>query len=224
MAAGDAVSRTRPYFYRGDFYPTPAVFPALSLAQGAAWPTGWSRIKGFQNGLQLTLLNTKVAITTPDLGNVDWVGNGSHGMTLAAQFRLPTANLIDKLAAFHSTSKAAVTGPPAFPATEFKNFDPTAEFATNDPGVFRVGIEGVLDAGSQYDTRKIHRWIGFKVRQTGNVVLRHDHTGADAGMFPTMTAQFLRHTVEPAEIAATGIAAGDIKSDLALGMNITPAA
>ncbi|MEJ7873571.1 MAG: hypothetical protein WKF67_15040 [Rubrobacteraceae bacterium] len=223
MSAGDAVSRTRPYFWLGDFNPIPAILPATSLPLYGNWPTGWNRIKGFQNGLALTLLNTKVAITTSDLGNVDWVGNGGHGMTLAAQFRLPQADLIDKLAAYFSTAKAAATGPPAFPAVEIKSFDPTAQFGATDPGIFRVGIEGVLDAGSQYDTAKIHRWIGFKVRQTGNVVLRHDHTGADAGMFPTMTAQLLRHTVTAAEVAATGIGLTDIKSDMAVAMNIAVA-
>lgn len=223
MAAGDAISKTKPWFYIGDFAPTPAPIPTLSLAPRAPWPN-YSRIKGFQNGLTWTINNTKVAISTSDLGNVAWVGNGQHGQTIAAQFRLPTATLIDRLASFFTVTKAAQVGPPAFPAAEIKSSDPNAEFGTNDPGVFRLGIEGELEAGSQYDTKRIVRWVGFKAIQTGAVALKHDHTGNDAGLFPTMAAQLLPHTLAAAELTGSGIVAADIKSDLAVQMVITPAA
>lgn len=216
MAAGDSISRTKPWFYMGNFAPTPAPFPALSLPARSPWGTGWDRVKGFQNGLTLTINNTKVAITTSDLGNIDWVGNGAHGQTLAAQFRLPKASLIEKLAAYFVVTKAAAVGPPAFPAAEVRSVDPNAEYGPNDPGLFRIGIEGELEAGSQYDAKRIVRWIGYKARQTGNVVLKHDHTGNDAGMFPTMTAQLLPHTLTTADIpTTTGLTPADFKSELA---------
>jgi hypothetical protein len=220
MAAGDSITIAKPWFYLGDLYPTPAIFPPLSLAARAAWPTGWSRLKGYQNGVNVTIQNPRVAIPTSDLGVVAYVGTGAHGIQIQTQFRLPTATLMEKLASFYKVSKATAVGPPAHPAAELWFQDANDELGTNPTSEFRIGIEGVALAGSLYATQRIMRFIGFRCQQGGNIGLRWDHTGNDAGLFPTMTAQALPYTVTDAEVTDSGVAVADIKSDRAIWMNI----
>lgn len=220
MAAGDAVTIAKPKFWLGDLYPTPAVFPALSLAAGADWPSLWSKLRGYQNGVNVTIQNPRAAIQTSDLGIVAYVGTGAHGIQVQVQFRLPTAAIMEKLNSFYKVTKAAVPGPPAFPAADLWFQDATDELGSYPTSEFRIGIEGTAPAGSLYTTARIMRFIGFRAQQGGNIGLRWDHTGNDAGLFPTMTAQCLPYTVTSTELTATGIATGDIKSDKAVWMNV----
>lgn len=220
MAAGDSVTMTRPWFYRGDVYPTPTKLPALSLAARAPWGAGWIREKGFQNGVTVTLQKPMAAIQTSDLGIVGYVSTGAHGIQVQSQFRLPTAGLLQRLASFYVVSKAAQTGPPAYPAADVWSFDPIDELGVYPSSEFRVGIEGLAQAGSLYDTAKIVRFVGFRGQQGGNIALRHDHSGNDAGLFPTMTLQLLPHTVTAPELDATGLVVADIKSQFGVWLNI----
>lgn len=217
MAAGDRVSITKPWFYRGEVYPTPTTFPALSLAARAAWPSGWVREKGFQNGVSVTMQKPMAAIQTSDLGIVGYVSTGAHGIQMQSQFRLPTATLLERLAGFYKTT---ITGTPD---ADVWNFDPNDELGANPSSEFRTGIEGVTEAGGLYVTKRIIRIIGFRCQQGGNVVLRQDHSGNDAGLFPTMTVQLLPYTVTSGELTSTGLATTDIKSDKMVWLNIDTA-
>jgi hypothetical protein len=220
MAAGDSVTIAKPWFHLGELYPTPAVFPALSLAGRAAWPTGWTRLKGYQNGVNVTIQNPRAAIQTSDLGIVAYVGTGAHGIQIQTQFRLPIAKLMEKLASFYKITKAAAVGPPVFPAADLWAQDANDELGQYPTSEFRIGIEGVALAGSLYDTAKVMRFIAFRCQQGGNIGLRWDHTGNDAAFFPTMTAQALPYSVTDTEVEDSGIDVADIKSDRAIWMNI----
>lgn len=212
--AGNAITWAKPWVYRADIYPTAPVFPAVTLGLHAAWPTGWARQKGFGNGVQLTLQKPVVAITTSDLGIVAYIPGEAHGVQMQIQFKLPTAELLQRLASFYQVS---VTD------ADIWNFDPTDELDDYPSSEFRIGVEGRAQAGSLYDTEKIIRIILFRCQQGGNIALRLDHTGNDAGLFPTMTVQALPYTVPSGELTATGIATTDIKSDKMIWANIDPA-
>lgn len=211
MAAGDSVTMLRPWFYRGVVYPTPTQLPAVALALRAAWPSGWIREKGFQNGVTVTLQKPMAAIQTSDLGIVGYVSTGAHGIQVQSQFRLPTSGLLQKLGSFYSVSPS--TG------VEVWSFDPTDELGTSPVSEFRVGIEGIAQAGSLYDTAKVARFIGFRGQQGGNIALRWDHSGNDAGLFPTMTLQLLPYTVTAGEMGA-GVAITDVHSLFGVWMNV----
>lgn len=215
MAAGDAFTFFKPVFLYGDLYPTPAVLPALSLARTIppAWPSGWTPIRGYANGAALTYQNPKVAIQMSDLGIGAYVGTGAHGQQLQIQFRRPTAILMQKLQSLFKVTKAAVPGPPAFPAAELFFQDANDELDTNPSSEFRVGLEGVAQANSLYATSKVARYIGFRAQQGGNIAMRWDHTGNDAGYFPQMTVQMLPYTITSTEVTGTGVATTDIKDD-----------
>lgn len=220
--AGNSVTITKPWFFYAEIYPTPPVFPSLSLAFRAAWPTGFARAKGFQNGVTVTLQKPMAAIQTSDLGIVAYVSTGAHGIQVQSQFRLPTAALLEKLASFYAVEKSVVAGPPAFPAATIWSFDPTDELDTNPVSEFRVGIEGLAQAGGLWDTTRIMRFVGFRGQQGGNIALRQDHSGNDAGLFPTMTLQLLPYEVTSTEVSGTGMTTADIKSDK--GVFIAPVA
>lgn len=217
---GDSITLAKPYLYVGDLYPTPSAFPSLSLASRAAWPTGWSLHRGYQNGVVITVENPKVAITTSDLGNIAWVGTGAHGVQIQVQLRRPTATILAKLNSFYETTKTAAVGPPAYPAATLWAPDPTDELGTDPTSEFRVGVEGISQAGGLYATQKILRVIAFRVQQGGNIANRFDHTGNDAGLFPTLTVQALPYTVTSGELTLTGLTTTDIKSDRMLWANI----
>lgn len=219
--AGDRVSITKPWFFRGEVYPTPTVFPALSLAARGSWPSGWVRERGFQNGVTVTMQKPMAAIQTSDLGIVGYVSTGAHGIQMQSQFRLPTAPLLERLSGFYKVAKSAVVGPPAFPAADVWNFDPNDELGTYPSSEFRTGIEGVTEAGGLYDDKRIIRIIGFRCQQGGNVALRQDHSGNDAGLFPTMTVQLLPYTVTSSELTGTGLSTTDIKSDKMVWLNVS---
>lgn len=219
--AGDAITVVKPYLYVGDLYPTPSAFPALSLASRAAWPSGWNLHRGYQNGVIFTVENPKVAITTSDLGNIAWLGTGAHGVQVQVQLRRPTATILAKLNSFYETTLAAVTGPPAYPATTLWHPDPTDELGTDPTSEFRLGIEGISPAGGLYATKKTVRVVCFRVQQGGNIANHFDHTGADGGLFPTLTVQALPYTVQSSELTATGLATTDIKSDRMIWANIS---
>lgn len=222
MAAGDAVVIAKPVVLIGDLYPTPSVLPALSLAHTVppVWPSGWTAYRGYQNGAQLTWQNPKAAIQTSDLGIIGYVGTGAHGQQIAVQFKRPTADLIQKLGGLFKVTKAAVPGPPAFPAADLFFQDANDELGSNPSSEFRFGAEGVAGANSLYATSKILRYVGFRVQQGGNFVMRLDHTGNDAGIFPQMTIQCLPYTVTSAELTGTGMATTDMKDDKGVLMAI----
>lgn len=213
MAAGDSLTITKPWFYYADVYPTAPLFPALGLAFRGAWPTGFTRAKGFQNGVTCIFQKPMVAIQTSDLGIVGYVSSGAHGIQVQSQFRLPTASLLEKLASFYAVEKSAVVGPPAVPAATIWNFDPTDELDTYPSSEFRVGIEGQSQAGGLWAEARNLRFVGFRGQQGGNITLRQDHSGNDAGLFPNMTLQLLPYTVTSGELTGTGMSTTDIKSD-----------
>lgn len=209
MAAGDAVTMTRPWFYRGNVHPTPTEIPPPSQALRSAW-TGWTREKGFQNGVTVTLQKPMAAIQTSDLGIIGYVSTGAHGIQVQSQFRLPTAGLLQRLGSFY----AVVDG-----SNDIWSFDPTDEQGTSPVSEFRIGIEGIAQAGSLYAAARIVRFIGFRGQQGGNIALRHDHSGADAGLYPTMTLQLLPHTVTAADFSGAEIDPADIKSLFGVWIN-----
>lgn len=221
MAAGDSITVLKPVFLIGDLYPTPAVFPALGLARTVppVWPSGWTPNRGYANGVQLTFQNPKAAIQSSDLGILGYVGTGAHGQQLTVQFRRPTATILQKLASLYKVTKAAVPlspGPPvvpAVPAAELFFQDANDELDANPSSEFRVAFEGQAVAGSLYATSKVVRYIGFRAQQGGNIAFRADHTGNDAGVFPTLTCQMLPYTVTSSEVTGTGISTTDIKDD-----------
>lgn len=213
MAAGDSITVIKPWLYYGDLYPTPSVLPSLGLAFRGAWPAGWTLNRGYVNGVQLTFQNPRAAIQSSDLGILGYVGTGAHGQQIQVQFRRPTADLIKRLGSLYKVTKAAVPGPPAFPAAELFFQDATDELDTNPSSEFRIGFEGISQAGGLYATSKTVRYIGFRAQQGGNFVFRADHTGNDAGVFPTATLQMLPYTVTSAEVTGTGMTTSDIKDD-----------
>lgn len=217
MAAGDSVTIAKPWFYRGEVYPTPTVFPAIDLDYRAAWPTGWVRERGFQNGVTLTLQKPVVAITTSDLGIVAYIPGEAHGVQMSAQFRLPTASLIKRLASFYEVAATA-------PDAEVWSFDPTDELGTYPSSEFRVGIEGRAQAGGLFSTPRTIRILGFRAQQGGNTAIKLDHSGNDAGIFPTMTVQLLPYTVTSGEVTGTGLDLADIRSDKMVWLNCEDAA
>lgn len=204
MAAGDAITILKPKFRLGELYPTAAVLPALTLAKDAAWPANWQLIRGYVNGVQVTYQNPKVAIGSSDLGILAYVGSGAHGQQMQIQFRRPTAELIQRLGSLYKVTK---TGAELF----FQ--DATDEIGAHPSSEFRVGIEGIANAHGLYTDQKITRFVGLRAQQGGNFVARWDHTGNDAGIFPTMTAQLLPYTPSAGELTGTGMDAADFKDD-----------
>lgn len=221
MAAGDGITVIKPVFLWAPLYPTAPVFPALSLARTVppAWPVGWLPLRGYQNGVQLTYQNPKAPIPSSDLGNLGYVGTGAHGQQLTVQFKRPTMDFLQRLASMYKVTKAAVPavpGPPAvpaIPAAELFFQDANDELDTNPSSEFRVGFEGQAAANSLYAAGKILRYVGMRAQQGGNILFRADHTGNDAGLFPTLTCQMLPYTVTSAELTGTGMSTTDFKDD-----------
>lgn len=204
MAAGDSVTMLRPWFYRGSSWGTRSVIQPASAALRAAWPSGWTREKGFQNGVTVNLQKPMAAIQTSDLGIVGYVSTGAHGMQVQAQFRLPTAGLMQRLGSFYAVTNASV---------EIWSFDPTDELSVGGPtSEFRVGIEGISNAGGLFSTAKKLIFVGFRGQQGGNIAMRWDHSGNDAGLFPTMTLQLLPYTAAADDLTGSGVTVTDIKS------------
>lgn len=203
MAAGDSVTMLRPWFYRGASWGTRSVVQPMSSALRAAWPSGWSREKGFQNGVTVNLQKPMAAIQTSDLGIVGYVSTGAHGMQVQAQFRLPTAGLLQRLGSFYVVS---------VDDGEVWSFDPTDELGAGPTSEFRVGIEGISNAGGLFAAAKKVVFVGFRGQQGGNIAMRFDHSGNDAGLFPTMTLQLLPYTAQADDLTGSGVTVADVKS------------
>jgi hypothetical protein len=132
------------------------------------------------------------------------------------------------LAKVQITAAAAASPPATTPAhgnTDIFFQDATDELSTTDPtSEFRVGVEGISQAGGLYTEARTMRYIGFRAQQGGNFVARWDHTGNDAGIFPTMTAQMLPYTVVAGDLANTGMTTTEFAGKDTKGIWMTMAA
>jgi hypothetical protein len=132
------------------------------------------------------------------------------------------------LAKVQITAAAAVGSPITTPAhgnTDIFFQDATDELDPANPtSEFRVGVEGIAQAGGLYTEARTMRYIGFRAQQGGNFVARWDHTGNDAGIFPTMTAQMLPYTVASGDLTNTGMDVDDFAGKDTKGIWMTMAA
>lgn len=141
--------------------------------------------------------------TVPTVGAVAFTatGAGAHSGTFSTS-----------TTATGQTGSWATTTPGTQTAPQTYLWGPDPNQTQGGTSEFMVGIEGVADAGSLYDAAKIMRFIAFRAQQGGNIANRWDHTGADAGMYPSLTLQALRHTLTAAQVNNTGLQLADFRT------------
>lgn len=202
MAAGEKITMLKPKTYLA---PPLTVLPALSLAKDAAWPAGWVRYQNYVNGVTVTFNNPKEIIRTSDNGEIARFPNGQDSITITSTTRTPSMQFLQWLNGFQKIVKAAVVGPPAYPAADVYNFDP------NTPNQFMIGFEGYAEVDTLEATGKIVRFIAVLCEQTGNVANRGDWTGNDGNLQPALNVScFSESTTNLTTITdATGLAPAD---------------
>lgn len=202
MAAGEKITMLKPKTYLA---PPLTVLPALSLARDAAWPTGWVRYQNYVNGLTITFNNPKEAFNTSDNGEIARFPNGQDSITIGATTRTPSMQFLKWLNGFKKTVKAAVAGPPAYPAADIYAFDP------NEPNQFMVGFEGWAEPDTLEGAAKLVRFIAVLCEQSGNTANRADWSGNDGNTQPALNVACLSESSTNLTTItnATGIAPAD---------------
>ena len=216
MSAGEKITMLKPKVYLA---PPVTVLPAMSLARDGAWPAGWMRYQNFVNGLTVTFNNPKEAFNTSDNGEIARFPNGQDSITIESTTRTPRMQFLKWINGFKKIVKAAVVGPPAYPAANVYHFDP------NEANKFMVGFEGWAEPDTLEDTARLVRFFAVLCEQTANPANRADWSGNDGNLQPQLSiACFSESSTNLNTITAnTGYATADFGPQRkAIWSNITP--
>ena len=180
MAAGEKITMLKPKVYLA---PPVTVLPAMSLPRDGAWPAGWMRYQNFVNGLTIAFNNPKEAFNTSDNGRIANFPNGQDSITIESTTRTPRMQFLKWINGFKKIVKAAVVGPPAYPAAEVYHFDP------NETNKFMLGFEGWAEPDTLEDTARLVRFFAVLCEQTANPANRADWSGNDGNLQPQLNIE-----------------------------------
>lgn len=189
--------------------PTSTILPALSVAFGGGWPTGWFKLNHTTEGCTITPSAGKDDITSDEAGGViGVVPSGDSDITIGFTPLTPNLDLFSWLSNMQQMQDvAAVAGPPAIPAYK--------RFALNPTGKqFMFGVEGKMAAGGLTEFGGFVRAFGYKVEQTNDVDINMRKTGDDAVMRLEAEVRCLTTTVVASQLTGTGITQTDNRFDI----------
>lgn len=207
--AGSGITVFKPRIFVARIDPvTPVVLPALSLALGAAWPSGWKQIPHTEEGAVITPSAPKDDIVSDEAGGpIAVVPAGGAEINISFTAITPDLDLFAWLSSFTSTSRAAVVGPPAIPAHTQLSLTPEGR-------QFMIGIEGEIQDGGLLANGGLVRAFGYKVEQTDEVEINMRRTGEDAALRTAANVRCLNTTLAASQTTGTGITAPDSRFDM----------
>jgi hypothetical protein len=202
VAAGEKITMLKPKAYLA---PPVTVLPAASLARDGAWPAGWLRYQNYLNGITVTFNNPKQAFNTSDNGEIARFPDGTDSITIEATIQTSRMQFVKWINGFGKVVKAAVVGPPAYPAMDIYHFDP------NVNNQFMIGFEGFAEPDTLEDTSRLVRFFAVLCEQTANPANRADWSGPDGNLKPQLNVScFSESTTNLTTITnATGYAPAD---------------
>jgi hypothetical protein len=194
---------------------TPVVLPALSLALGANWPTGWKQIPHTEEGAVITPSAPKDDIVSDEAGGpIAVVPAGGAEINISFTAITPDLDLFTWLSSFKDTTRVAVTGANAAPAH-------TQLSLSAEGRQFMIGIEGEVQAGGLLANGGLVRAFGYRVEQTDEVEINMRRTGEDAALRTAASVRCLNTTLAASQYpASTGIIAPDSRFDIFVIENV----
>lgn len=204
--AGTQITVFRPRIFVAD---VGTVLPAMSLALGGGWPTGWNLVPHTEEGAVITPSAPKDDITSDEAGgSIAVVPAGGSEINISFTAITPDLDLFAWLSSFKTTSVAAVVAPaPAFPAYKKLNLTPEGR-------QFMIGIEGEVQDGGLLANGGFVRAFGYKVEQTDEVEINMRRTGEDSALRVAANVRCLNTTVESTQLTGTGITNPDQRFDM----------
>ena len=203
--AGTQVTVFRPRIFVADIG---TVLPALSLALGAAWPSGWKQVPHTEEGAVITPSAPKDDITSDEAGGaIAVVPAGGAEINISFTAITPDLDLFAWLSSFKKTNIAAVVGPPAMPAATQLNLTPEGR-------QFMIGIEGEVQEGGLLAEGGFVRAFGYKVEQTDEVEINMRRTGEDSALRVAANVRCLVTELTSAQKTGTGINNPDSRFDM----------
>jgi hypothetical protein len=204
-AAGTGITVFRPRIFVAD---VGSVLPAISVALGAAWPAAWKQVPHTEEGALITPSAPKDDIVSDEAGGpIAVVPAGGAEINIAFTAITPDLDLFAWLSSFNKTVRAAVVGPPAFPAHTQLSLTPEGR-------QFMIGIEGEVDEGGLLENGGFVRAFGYKVEQTDEVEINMRRTGEDSALRVAANVRCLNTVVESTQLTDTGITAPDSRFDM----------
>lgn len=207
MPAGDAVTIFNPNIWIAELG---TVLPAMNLALGAAWPTGWTKVKNTEEGVTITSSVPKEDIESDESdGPLTTVPEGGAQINIAWVTITPSMDLVELLGNMTKTAVAA----------DATNSQPAYDqYEINKNGrQFMFGVEGQFEAGALTDGGGIVRAFGYRVEQTDDTEIRLASKGADAAFRPAANVRCLPAGASfdtTTQLQATGITAIDERFNL----------
>jgi hypothetical protein len=204
--AGTQITVFRPKIYVA---PVGTVLPAISLALGGTWPTGWNQIPHTEEGAVITPSAPKDDIVSDEAGGpIAVVPAGGAEINISFTAITPDLDLFEWLSSFTRTTVAAVVAPaPAFPA--YKRLSLSAEGRQ-----FMIGLEGEVQEGGLLAEGGFVRAFGYKVEQTDEVEINMRRTGEDSALRVAANVRCLNTEVTTTQKASTGITSTDSRFDM----------
>ncbi len=184
------------------------VLPAMNLALGGGWPTGWKKVPYTEEGAVITPSAPQDDITADEVGGTAFTvpGTGSE-INIGWTSLTPDLDLFEWLGSMGRETTAAVVGPPAYPQFHRLSLDKRGRN-------FMVGIEGTLDAGSLTEFGGFVRAFGYKVIQTEEVEINLRASGEESALRLGANVRCLATEVTAAQKSGTGIGKTDSRFDM----------
>lgn len=212
MAAGTEVTIFRPKIYVAELG---TVLPAMSLALGAAWPSGWKLVPYTEEGAVISPEVPMDDINADEVGgSIKSVPAGGSEINISFTTLTPDLDLFSWLSNFSKTTVAAVVGPPAYPAYTKLAVDVSGKN-------FMVGIEGEIDDNALVALGGFARAFGYNVRQTEAVEINMRKTGEESAVRLAANLRCQVTTLLSAQLTATGITNPDPRFNMLVVENAT---